>query len=200
MINVARRRAIRRRSAAAGTMRVRRRVGRVTDLDARPPHGAPVLERRAARALVVDAADRVLLFHGLDPTEPERGRWWFTPGGGLEGAEDLSAGLVREVREETGLQLDPGDVAPPVWTRTSEFLFAGEWYRQQEWFFLVRVATHTVDTTGFVPLEASAIIGHRWWSVAELATTDEVVYPPAFGVELNRLLTDGPSDRPRVVG
>ena len=55
----------------------------MTSLDARPPSGVEVLERRAARALLVDDHDRLLLFLGLDPDGPERGQWWFTPGGGL---------------------------------------------------------------------------------------------------------------------
>lgn len=158
-----------------------------------------MLERRAARAVLLDPQDRILLFEGFDPEAPERGRWWFTPGGGLEGDEGLTSGLVREVREETGLALDPNQVGSPVWTRDTEFLFAAEWYRQHECFFLVRVDDLRVDTAGFVPLEASAILGYRWWTVDELTTTTEVIYPPSLGVELARLLVDGPPTRPKVL-
>ena len=161
----------------------------MTSLDARPPSGVEVLERRAARALLVDDQDRLLLFLGLDPHGPERGQWWFTPGGGLLDDEDECAGLVREVREETGLELDPAGIGRPVWSRVAEFLFAGQWYRQRERFFLVRVASHTVDTSGFEPLEASAVQGHRWWDLEDLDATDEVVYPRSLAVELRRLLS-----------
>ena len=47
-----------------------------------------VTDRRAARVLLVDAADRVLLFAGSDPLRPGDGSWWFTPGGGLDDGED----------------------------------------------------------------------------------------------------------------
>jgi 8-oxo-dGTP pyrophosphatase MutT (NUDIX family) len=171
-------------------------VGGVTSLDARPPTGAEVLDRRAARALILDRRQRLLLFRGLDPDQPERGQWWFTPGGGLEEGEGLVTGLVREVREETGLELAADSVEAPVWTRRAEFLFAGEWYRQSEWFFLVRVESHDVDTSGFVPLEASAILDHRWWQLPELARTTDVVYPPRLAAELARLLVDGPPSTP----
>jgi 8-oxo-dGTP pyrophosphatase MutT (NUDIX family) len=35
---------------------------------------------------------------------------WILPGGGLHRAEEPLAGLLREAREETGLQLEPSDV------------------------------------------------------------------------------------------
>ena len=161
----------------------------MTSLDARPPSGVEVLERRAARALLVDDQDRLLLFLGLDPHGPERGQWWFTPGGGLQDDEDEHVGLVREVREETGLVLDPAGIGQPVWCRVAEFLFAGQWYRQRERFFLVRIGSHTVDTSGFEPLEASAVQSHRWWDLEALAVTDQVVYPRTLAVELRKLLS-----------
>ena len=44
---------------------------------------API-DRRAARVLLLDAQDRLLLFLGRDPANAARGQWWFTPGGGLD--------------------------------------------------------------------------------------------------------------------
>mgnify|MGYP003349122432 CR=1 FL=1 len=41
--------------------------------------------RRAVRAIVVDARDRVLLLHWQGPT----GSWWITPGGGVAVGEEL---------------------------------------------------------------------------------------------------------------
>jgi ADP-ribose pyrophosphatase YjhB (NUDIX family) len=54
-------------------------------------------------ALVVQEA-RVLLVRRA--TEPLKGRWTL-PGGMLEVGEALTAGVVREVREETGLDVEP---------------------------------------------------------------------------------------------
>ncbi len=172
----------------------------MTSLDARPPVGVEVLERRAARALLLDDRDRLLLFVGIDPAGPERGQWWFTPGGGIKAGEDDRAGLIREVREETGLDLDIDLVGEPVWWRRAEFLFAGQWYRQLEHFYLLRVPRHDVDSTGFDSLEVSAILGHRWWDLTALATTDEVVYPAALAVEVRRLLDGDLPAEPYEVG
>ena len=148
--------------------------------------GVPVTERRAARVLLLDAQDRVLLFHGCDPADDTAGHWWFTPGGGLDPGESPAQGAARELAEETGLVVDPVALGAPVHARTAEFVFAGQAYRQVEDFFLVRVDAHEVDTAGFTALEVAAVLEHRWWPAAELRATDEVVYPADLVAVLGR--------------
>ncbi|WP_328424531.1 NUDIX domain-containing protein [Micromonospora sp. NBC_00389] len=143
--------------------------------------------RRAARVLLVDAAGRVLLFHGFDPARPGH-RYWFTPGGGLDPAESPATGAARELAEETGLRLDPAELGEPVWSDTTEFPFDGRWYRQQQDFFLLRVPSWQVDTAGFDDIEQRSIAGHRWWPPAELAASGERYYPAELPALLTRLL------------
>lgn len=144
-------------------------------------------QRRAARILLVDAAERVLMFRGSDPVRPEH-RYWFTPGGGLEADESPVLGAVRELAEETGLVLDPTELGDPVWRDVTEFSFDGVCYRQEQDFFLARVSAWTVNTDGFNAVEQASIHGHRWWSRDELAATDELYYPPELPVVLERVL------------
>jgi 8-oxo-dGTP diphosphatase len=66
----------------------------VTDL----PHYTEYDTRLAAYALIRDDADRILLALW---NEGEQRRWTL-PGGGVELAETVEEGAVREVREETG--------------------------------------------------------------------------------------------------
>ncbi len=54
-------------------------------------------------AVVVDQGRVLLVRRG---TEPMKGRWSL-PGGLLELGESLTEGIVREVREETGLEVEP---------------------------------------------------------------------------------------------
>ena len=148
--------------------------------------GSDPVERVAARVLLLDAQQRVLLFRGVDPDSPERGTWWLTPGGGLDPGETAAQGAARELFEETGLRLDPAALGEPVHERVAEFVFDGQAYRQSEQFFLARVDAHDVDTAGFTPLEVEAMLEHRWWTAEELRTTDAVVYPQALAQVLAR--------------
>ncbi|MFB6176508.1 MAG: NUDIX hydrolase [Halobaculum sp.] len=54
-----------------------------------------------ATAVVVDAAGRVLLVRDGDAEA------WYAPGGTLQPGESLRECVVREVREETGIEIDP---------------------------------------------------------------------------------------------
>jgi 8-oxo-dGTP diphosphatase len=60
-------------------------------------------QRLAAYALVVDGAGRVLLTQQPDARQ-HLGRWSL-PGGGVEHGEHPEQAVIREVREETGLQV-----------------------------------------------------------------------------------------------
>lgn len=55
--------------------------------------------------LAYDASGRLLLV--LRANDPGRGRW-SVPGGRVEAGEDDAAAVVREMREETGLDVRPG--------------------------------------------------------------------------------------------
>lgn len=146
-----------------------------------------VVERRAARVLLVDRRSRVLLFHGCDPSDRSAGEWWFTPGGGLDPGESSAQGAARELAEETGLVVVPEQLGALVHARTAFFRFAGGSYRQTEDFFLLRVDAHDVDTAGFSALEVSAVLGHRWWTLSALRDTDERIYPAELPDLLERL-------------
>jgi 8-oxo-dGTP pyrophosphatase MutT (NUDIX family) len=134
------------------------------------------IPRRAGRVLLLDAAGRVLLFHGYDPARPEHA-YWFTPGGGLDDGETAAEGAARELFEETGLSVPADRLGSPVWQEITEFPFAGNWYRQEQDFFLLRVDSWQVDTVGFSDIERDSVDGHHWWSVEDLDATSDRYYP-----------------------
>jgi 8-oxo-dGTP pyrophosphatase MutT (NUDIX family) len=144
-----------------------------------------VLDRQAARVLLVDRADRTLLLRGGDPARPGL-RWWFTPGGGLLDGEPPADGAARELFEETGLRVDPAQLGEPVWHQVAEFSYRNREYRQEQDFYLYRVPEWQIDTAGFDAEEKLTIDAHRWWSAAELDATDETVYPEDLAALLRR--------------
>ncbi len=163
-----------------------------------PSDAVMLTPRPSARVVLTDVHGRVLLFQGFDPARPQE-FFWFTVGGGVEDGEELRDAAVREALEETGVKLAADSLIGPVWRRRTVFSFDGETFDAEEWFFYARIGEMTVDTSGFNDVENATVRGHRWWSAAELAATDDTVYPVQLAELLPVLISKGWDGETRIV-
>ena len=124
---------------------------------------SPVI-RPAARLLVIDPDDRLLLFRVEDPTIAVP-VLWMTPGGGLEPGESYEQAARRELAEETGIDAPLG---PCVWVRRHVSTFGGRWYDSSQRFYVVQSPTTDVVTDGWTEGERAVMTAHRWWTHVEL--------------------------------
>ena len=144
----------------------------------RGPDG--VRERSAARVLVLDGAGAVLLVRGHDADEPDR-HWWFSVGGGIDSGESPREAAARELREETGMVVDPAVLEGPVLRRSAIFDFAREHCRQHEEFFVLRVAERpALSSEGWTELEESFVDEVRWLTPDEIEASTDEVFPAAL--------------------
>lgn len=129
--------------------------------------------RRAARILLLDEHDRLLLFRF---TPPDRLPFWCGVGGECDPGEDFAAAAIRELFEETGLAVI--DCGPQVARRNDDYLtLLGEPITSDERFFRVRTVSFTPDTRGHTEIEQALINEFRWFTRAELAGWHEPVFP-----------------------
>jgi ADP-ribose pyrophosphatase YjhB (NUDIX family) len=138
-----------------------------------PPEGS-LPERRAARVILLDPDDRVLLMRYDSP--PPNGRHWATPGGGLNAGEDYPEGALRELAEETGWT----DVVllGEVLRREFEMSYFDRPVWQRERMYLARTDQACRLIEGVEEMHASdGIAAWRWWTLAELDAAQETVWP-----------------------
>jgi ADP-ribose pyrophosphatase YjhB (NUDIX family) len=152
--------------------------------------------RQAARAVVLDPGDRVLLVRFEFPDRVV----WATPGGGLLEGETHEEGLRRELGEEAGLA--DFELGPALWVRTHAQPFAsGRWDGQVEHVYLVRVpAFDPAPRLSWDELRREGMTAVRWWGLAELEEARDLFAPRRLPALVRQLVREGPPAEPLEIG
>ena len=158
----------------------------------------PLSLRPAARAIILDEDDRVLLCRFQFARDGRDVVVWATPGGGVEPGESLFAALGRELMEEVGLQIHAEP--PHVWHEEIVRAGHGAGYDGAiNDYFLVRVPAFT--PRGLLTdeqLAAENVTGLRWWTLADIVSYQgsDLFGPRDLGARLTALLRGGLPSEP----
>lgn len=148
--------------------------------------GLNVMDRISARAIILNPSkDNILLFHCYNKDTICKGETaksiWITPGGGVEPGENLILSLERELEEELGLL--PSDYvlkghlwcsAPkPIIYRDRPFMFIDNYFVVQ-----MNSELNSFDFSRWTTEEKSALTNLKWWPLADLKDTSDLVVPP----------------------
>lgn len=149
--------------------------------------------RHTARGIIFNnQTNKILLIKYLDleteVTKEFTEGYWVTPGGGLEENESYQEALKREIYEETGItDIEIGNC---VINRVVNLELIGEKYFLER-FYLVKTDCEEIDMIHVTELEKSVIVDYRWWSVEEIKSSDEVIFPRelkhVLELDLNKL-------------
>jgi len=139
--------------------------------------------RLTSRILLFDREDRILLFDTVAPDSSRASRW-ITPGGGVDAGEDHHQAAIRELFEETGLVVE--SLGSPVWAHDFEVRWdAADHSTGHAEFYALRVDHFEPSDANWTDDERVDVLGYRWWTLAELLSTDQP-YEPAELIHLIR--------------
>lgn len=150
-----------------------------------------MIERPTARLLAFDQKKRLLLFRCNNPSSPGE-CFWIAPGGGVESGETYESAARRELWEETGIT-SSADVGPCVLEDKKighHTDFGGREITFCDRYFPVRLSADEITHLDPALVSSAGYLEFRWWPAAEMATTNESIWPEGLPALVQRILDD----------
>jgi 8-oxo-dGTP pyrophosphatase MutT (NUDIX family) len=124
--------------------------------------------RLTARVLPVNPAGEVLLLQDQDPAHPGILRWG-SVGGAAEPGESLEYAALRELHEETGIEVSVDALTEAFHRGSYEFSWDGRSYVTDASFFAMPLHADVEITFDFLePAEIGNVVAARWWTADAL--------------------------------
>ena len=135
--------------------------------------------RETARVMLIDEQNRIFLLKTHFDPEVGLPPRWLTPGGGMDEGETTLQTAVRELLEETGLNIDPEVLGDPVLVASGRWDWADglSYHTYKDTIYEYRVSNFQPDTSGFTQDEHRDILEFRWWTIEELLASQEALAP-----------------------
>ena len=138
-----------------------------------------VKHRATARIMLIDERDRIFLLKTHFDPEVGLPPRWLTPGGAIDDGESTPEAAVRELREETGMIIDPKVLGEPVLEVSGRWDWADglNYHTYTDTIYELKVQSFEPDTSGFTEDELRDILEYRWWTVDEILESQESLAP-----------------------
>ena len=144
--------------------------------------------RRSARVFLFDPSGDLFLIRFVAELDGEPFIFWVTPGGEVEPGEGTHEAAARELREEVGLTLPL--VGPVLEDAGSTYTHLGETVRNSDTYFAAVCEREAPRLAGVTADEIRLMQEARWWTLAELQSTEERVFPAGLAQHAARVWSD----------
>jgi 8-oxo-dGTP pyrophosphatase MutT (NUDIX family) len=142
----------------------------------------PIPIRSSVKVLLLNDKDELLLICADDPKTTTvdgeyHGKFWFPIGGEIEKGESIQEAAFREIYEESGIEKKDVELGPVVWYGEFDLVLGGVKTHLKQTFIVARTKKRKVAFTKLDQWERKVIKEVKWFSLREIETSDEIIYP-----------------------
>jgi 8-oxo-dGTP pyrophosphatase MutT (NUDIX family) len=142
----------------------------------------PGQHRETARVILCKPNSEIFLLKTHFDPEVGLPPRWITPGGGIDEGESVIQAAMRELAEETGLEVSPEALGELIWVTEGRWDWADgqNHHTFVDHFYLLQIQDFALDISGWTADEHRDVLEHRWWRLDDLKQSGESVSPPGL--------------------